>query len=334
MYGLLKELLPLHPSISGREQGIRDLIKEKMAPLCDTVEVDAMGNLICLKKGKGAAPRRVLLAAHMDEIGFIVNFIEDSGFLRVAPIGGIDYTAAVGSLVVFENGTKGVLVSESDRKSGEAPKAEKCYVDIGAKNRREAQRRLKIGDCCALCPTLTRLMGDRITGRPLDDRIGCAVMLDIARRLSAPDDDIYYVFSVQEEVGCRGAKPAAFGIAPDIALIFDVTATGDTVGAAPMAVKLGGGAAVKIKDRSVICDAALVSELLAVAKAEKITAQCEILTFGGTDTSAVQMTGLGCRAGAISIPCRYIHTGVEMLSLSDAKAAADLAIRYLGGALK
>ena len=334
MYGLLKELLPLKPSISGREQGIRDLIKEKMAPLCDTVEVDAMGNLICLKKGKGAAPRRVLLAAHMDEIGFIVNFIEDSGFLRVAPIGGIDYTAAVGSLVVFENGTKGVLVSESDRKSGEAPKAEKCYVDIGAKNRREAQRRLKIGDCCALCPTLTRLMGDRITGRPLDDRIGCAVMLDIARRLSAPDDDIYYVFSVQEEVGCRGAKPAAFGIAPDIALIFDVTATGDTVGAAPMAVKLGGGAAVKIKDRSVICDAALVSELLAVAKAEKITAQCEILTFGGTDTSAVQMTGLGCRAGAISIPCRYIHTGVEMLSLSDAKAAADLAIRYLGGALK
>ena len=334
MYGLLKELLPLKPSISGREQGIRDLIKEKMAPLCDTVEVDAMGNLICLKKGKGAAPRRVLLAAHMDEIGFIVNFIEDSGFLRVAPIGGIDYTAAVGSLVVFENGTKGVLVSESDRKSGEAPKAEKCYVDIGAKNRREAERRLKIGDCCALCPTLTRLLGDRITGRPLDDRIGCAVMLDIARRLSAPDDDIYYVFSVQEEVGCRGAKPAAFGIAPDIALIFDVTATGDTVGAAPMAVKLGGGAAVKIKDRSVICDAALVSELLAVAKAEKITAQCEILTFGGTDTSAVQMTGLGCRAGAISIPCRYIHTGVEMLSLSDAKAAADLAIRYLGGALK
>ncbi|MBE6581101.1 MAG: M42 family metallopeptidase [Ruminococcaceae bacterium] len=334
MYGLLKELLPLKPSISGREQGIRDLIKEKMAPLCDTVEVDAMGNLICLKKGKGAAPRRVLLAAHMDEIGFIVNFIEDSGFLRVAPIGGIDYTAAVGSLVVFENGTKGVLVSESDRKSGEAPKAEKCYVDIGAKNRREAQRRLKIGDCCALCPTLTRLMGDRITGRPLDDRIGCAVMLDIARRLRAPDDDIYYVFSVQEEVGCRGAKPAAFGIAPDIALIFDVTATGDTVGAAPMAVKLGGGAAVKIKDRSVICDATLVSELLAVAKAEKITAQCEILTFGGTDTSAVQMTGLGCRAGAISIPCRYIHTGVEMLSLSDAKAAADLAIRYLGGALK
>ena len=334
MYGLLKELLPASPSVSGREQGVRELIKEKMAPLCDRVEVDAMGNLLCFKKGNGAAPRCVLLAAHMDEIGFIVNFIEDSGFLRVAPIGGIDYTAAVGSLVVFENGTKGVLVCESDRKSGEVPKADKCYVDIGAKNRREAEKRLKIGDCCALVPTLTRLMGDRVTGRPLDDRIGCAVMLDIARRLTAPADDIYYVFSVQEEVGCRGAKPAAFAVSPDLALIFDVTGTGDTVGAAPMAVKLGGGAAVKIKDKSVICDAALVEELLAVAKAHKIAAQCEILTYGGTDTSAVQMTGLGCRAGAISIPCRYIHTGVEMLSLSDARATADLAVAYLGGALK
>ena len=334
MYGLLKELLSAAPSVSGREQGIREIIRGKMAPLCDSVTVDAMGNLICLKKGKSEAPRRVLLAAHMDEIGFIVNFIEDSGFLRVAPIGGIDYTAAVGSLVAFENGTKGVLVCEADRKSGESPKAEKCYVDIGAKNRREAEKRLKIGDCCALCSTLTRLAGSLVTGRPLDDRIGCAVMLDIARRLTDPDDDIYYVFSVQEEVGCRGAKPAAFGIAPDLALIFDVTATGDTIGAAPMAVKLGHGAAVKIKDRSVICDAALVSELLALAKTKKITAQCEILTFGGTDTSAVQMTGLGCRAGAISIPCRYIHTGVETLSLADAKAAADLAICYLGGAGK
>ncbi|MBE6605076.1 MAG: M42 family metallopeptidase [Ruminococcaceae bacterium] len=334
MYGLLKELLPVKPSVSGREQGIRNLIKEKMLPLCDSLEVDAMGNLICLKKGKGSAPRRVLLSAHMDEIGFIVNFIEDNGFLRVAPIGGIDYTAAVGSLVIFENGTKGVLVCESDRKSAEAPKAEKCYVDIGAKDRREAEKRLRIGDCCALCPTLTRLAGDRVTGRPLDNRIGCAVVLDIAQRLNAPDDDIYYVFSVQEEVGCRGARPAAFGIAPDLALIFDVTATGDTVGAKPMAVKLGGGAAVKIKDSSVICDAAVVSDLLAVAKTERITAQCEVLTFGGTDTSAVQMSGMGCRAGAISIPCRYIHTGVEMISLADAKAAADLAICYLGGKLK
>ncbi len=331
MYQTLKALLPATPSVSGREGGIRDIIKNLMQPLCDEVKTDAMGNLICLKKGSAAAPRRILLAAHMDEIGFIVNFIEDSGYLRVAPIGGIDYTAAVGSVVVFENGTKGVLVSEADRKSGEVPKADKCYVDIGAKSRREAEKRLKIGDCCALAAELTRLVGGRVCGRPLDDRIGCAVMLEIARRLTTPADDIYYVFSVQEEVGCRGARPAAFGIAPERALIFDVTATGDTISAAPMAVKLGDGVAIKIKDRSVICDAAIVDELLALAKERGITAQCEILTFGGTDASAVQMTGLGCRTGALSIPCRYIHTGVEMIDMADAKAAADLAVSYLGG---
>ena len=334
MYQTLKKLLPATPSVSGREGHIRDIIRELMLPLCDEIKTDAMGNLICLKKGSSAAPQRVLLAAHMDEIGFIVNFVEDSGYLRVAPVGGIDYTAAVGSPVVFENGTRGVLVSEADRKNGEAPKAETCYVDIGAKNRREAERRIKIGDCCALTATVTRLLNGRISGRPLDDRVGCAVMIEIARRLAAPTDDIYFVFSVQEEVGCRGARPAAFGIAPDRALIFDVTATGDSVGASPMAVKLGEGVAVKIKDKSVICDVATVEALLAVAKENKIAAQCEILAVGGTDASAVQMTGLGCKTGALSIPCRYIHTGVEMIDMADVEATVALATRYLGGEKK
>ena len=331
MYQTLKKLLCDTPSVSGREQGVRDLIASLMDLLCDEIRVDAMGNLICYKAGTANAPKKVLLAAHMDEIGFIVNYIEESGYVRVAPVGGIDYVAAAGSLVVFENGTKGVLVPEGDLKKDETPKAEKCYVDIGAKSRREAQKKLKIGDCCALEASLTRLMGSRVCGRPLDDRVGCAVLVEIARRLTAPADDIYYVFSVQEEVGCRGARPAAFGIAPDLALIFDVTATGDALSAAPMAVKLGGGVAVKIKDRSVICDAALVEELLSLAKAQGIAAQCEILAVGGTDASAVQMTGLGCRTGALSLPCRYIHTGVEMLDMNDVKAAVELAVAFLGG---
>ena len=331
MYQTLKKLLPATPSVSGREQGICDMIKDLMTPLCDEVSTDPMGNLICYKAGSAKAPRKVLLAAHMDEIGFIVNFIEESGYVRVAPIGGIDYTAAVGAVVVFENGTRGVLVPEASSKKEEAPKGEKCYVDIGAKNRREAEKKLKIGDCCALQAHLTRLMSGRVCGRPLDDRVGCAVMIEIARRMRAPADDIYYVFSVQEEVGCRGARPAAFGIAPDLALIFDVTATGDTIGASPMAVKLGGGVAIKIKDRSVICDATLVEELVTLAKAHGIAAQCEILAVGGTDASAVQMTGLGCKTGALSLPCRYIHTGVEMLDLGDVKAAVELAVAFLGG---
>ena len=330
MYQLLKKLTPAKPSVSGREGNIKDIISALMAPYADEIRTDALGNLICLKRGKGASPRRVLLSAHMDEIGFIVNFIEEKGFIRVAPIGGIDYTAACGSEVVFENGTVGVLVCEGDCKKEDAPKAEKCYIDIGARDRKEAARRVAIGDTCALRAHVTRLMGTRVAGRPLDNRAGCAVLLSVAQAMTDPADDIYYVFSVQEEVGCRGAKPAAFGIAPDLALIFDVTATGDAIGVKRMAVKLGDGAAVKIKDNSVICDSALVKALLDAAKKEGIAAQSEILTFGGTDTSSVQMAGLGCRAGALSIPCRYIHSGVEMIDLKDMEAACALTVAFLG----
>ncbi len=331
MYHTLKKLLPTVPSVSGREATVRDVIEGLMRPLVDEISVDAMGNLICRKCGAAQDPHRVMLCAHMDEIGFIVNFIEENGFLRVAPIGGISYTAAAFAEVVFENGVRGVLVPEAGGDAKEAPKAEKCLVDIGASSRSEAQRRVKIGDCCSLLPHVSRLNTNRIVGRPLDDRIGCACLVRIAEMLTAPRDDIYYVFSVQEEVGCRGARPAAFALAPDVALIFDVTGTGDEQGAKPMAVKLGGGAAVKIKDSSVICDAKLVQELLDTAKRTGIAAQCEILTYGGTDTSSVQMTGLGCRAGALSIPCRYIHSGVEMLDLRDAAAAVALTVAYLGG---
>ncbi len=331
MLKTLKKLLPAAPSVSGREGGIRNIIADLMRPHCDEISTDAMGNLICLKRGSAAAPRRVMLAAHMDEIGFIVHFIEENGYLRVSPVGGIHYAAAAFSEVVFENGVRGVLVPEADVTAKEPLKAEKCYVDIGAASRKEAERRVRIGYCCAQVPHLTRLTARRVAGRPFDDRIGCAVMIRVAAALTAPLDDMYYVFSVQEEVGCRGAKTAAFAVAPDLALIFDVTATGDEQSALPMAVKLGGGVAVKIKDSSVICDTGLVEELLACARKNSIAAQCEILTRGGTDTSSVQMTGLGCRAGALSLPSRYIHSGVEMIDLSDAEAAVRLTLAYFGG---
>ena len=334
MYQTLKKLLPMTPSVSGREGYIREVIAEMMRPLVDEVKTDAMGNLICVKRGTSKNPQKVLLCAHMDEIGFIVNFIEENGMLRVAPIGGIHYGAAAFSEVVFENGTRGVLVAEADVPAKESPKAEKCVIDIGATSKKEAERRVKIGDTCAVLPHVTKLTSNRVAGRPLDDRIGCACLVKIAEALRAPADDIYYVFSVQEEVGCRGARPAAFHVAPDVALIFDVTGTGDEQGAKPMAVKLGAGVAVKIKDSSVICHAGLVDELLDVAKREKIAAQCEILTYGGTDTSSVQMTGMGCRAGALSIPSRYIHSAVEMIDLRDASAAVALTVAYLKGSDK
>ena len=328
LYTTLQKLC-LCPSISGREDNIRGLLSEMILPFVDEARVDALGNLIAKKSGKGTGSS-IMLCAHMDEIGFLVNFIEDSGMLRVATIGGISMTASVYSEVLSERGVRGVLVPNAETKAADL-KADKLYIDIGAKSKKEAERRVSIGDFFVQKGSLTRLMGKRVAGRPLDDRVGCALLLDVAEKLSdiETDGDVYYVFSVQEEVGCRGSMTAAFGISPDYALCFDVTATGDTPSSVAMACKLSGGAAVKIKDNSVICSEEVVTKLCALAEEKKIPYQREILTFGGTDTSSMQLSGGGCLAGALSIPTRYIHSGVETCDLSDVEACSRLAVEFV-----
>ncbi len=331
MLNLMKTLTAVR-GISGREKAVSDKLLTVMAPLTDKCRNDTMGSLIAYKKG--TAPdgerRKIMLCAHMDEIGFLVTYIEDNGCIRVNAIGGINYVAAAYSQVVFGNGVKGILVPET----GTAPadlKQEKMYVDIGAKDKKEAERRVQIGEFCALEGGLTRLCGRRVAGRPLDDRIGCAILVKIAERLKeAPvADDVYFVFSVQEEVGIRGSKTATFGITPDIGIAYDVTGTGDSLGAKPMACSVGGGAAIKLKDSSVICDYELAQELAQVAKDNDIKHQFEILAAGGTDTASMQMTGAGARVAALSIPTRYIHSGVEMLDLLDAEACVALTDAWL-----
>lgn len=327
-YSVLKELC-LCPSVSGREQKIREKISAIVSPFCDEMRTDALGNLIAVKKGAGDG-KRAMLAAHMDEIGFMVTFIEDSGMLRVATVGGISFTAAAFGEVVSENGVRGTIIPEEKVKPADF-KADSFYIDIGAKSKKQAEAKVRIGDFFVLTPHVQKLAGGRVCGRPLDDRIGCAVLLDIAERLHGKelDGDVYYVFSVQEEVGCRGAMTAAFAIKPDIAICLDVTATGDTLGASPMACRLGDGAAVKIKDASVICNEEIVRGLCETAQENKIKYQKEILLFGGTDTSSMQLAGAGAAVGAVSIPTRYIHSGNEMCDLSDAQSCAALVSEYL-----
>lgn len=331
MLNIMKTLVGVR-AISGRERAVSDKLLKMIAPLCDSVRSDAMGSLIAMKKGTGKDGERksVMLCAHMDEIGFFVTFIEESGYIRIAPIGGINFVAAAYTFVEFANGTRGVIVPETGTPAGEL-KAEKFYIDIGAKDKKEAEKKVKIGDYCALEGSINKLCGKRVAGRPLDDRIGCAVLIKIAERLKETPcrDDVYFVFSVQEEVGVRGSRTAAYGVEPDAALIFDVTATGDTLGSKPMACSVGSGAAVKIKDNSVICDWELTQELIDLAKEKGIKHQCEILLFGGTDTSSVQMSRAGVKAGALSVPTRYIHSGVELLDLGDAQACVDLALAWL-----
>lgn len=329
MYNTLKQITLVH-GVSGKEHRVANKIQEMIAPYCDESYIDALGNLIAVKRGNGTNPKKVLLCGHMDEIGFIVNFVEESGFIRVAPIGGINWVACAFGEVVSEHGVHGVLVPNSGTKASDfAP--DLFYIDIGADNKKSAERKVKIGDTFVLKSNLTKLNSNRVIGRPLDDRAGCGIVLEIAKRIAKEPvaDDVYYVFSVQEEVGCRGSKTAAFAIQADVSLTFDVTGTGDTAGSKPMAVKLGGGAAIKIKDMSVICDSEIVDKLSRIAKDKNIKSQLEILAYGGTDTSSIQMTGPGCRAGAISIPSRYIHSGVEMIDMNDYKACIDLAVEFI-----
>ena len=327
LYTTLKRLC-LVSSVSGREDKIREKIKAIISPFVDTIELDALGNLIAVKKGAG--DKKIMLCAHMDEIGFIVNYIEDNGMIRVGTLGGIRLAAASYTTVVSNKGVNGAFCANADVAVSDY-KSDVMYIDIGAKTRKEAERYVSIGDTFVCTPSLTKLLGTRVCGRPIDDRVGCLALLELAERLVSVETEasIYYVFSVQEEVGCRGSKPATFAIAPDIALCFDVTATGDTPNASPMACALGNGAAIKIKDNSVICHSGLVTELCDIAKREKIPYQREVLTFGGTDTSSMQLTGCGSVAGALSIPTRYVHSGVEMCDMKDVKACIDLAEKYI-----
>lgn len=326
MYNFLKQIIDV-TAVSGRENELLAKIRTLISPYVDECSFDNLGNLMALKKGSDENAKSIMLCAHADEIGFMVTYIEDNGYIRIAPIGGINFVSASYAKVVFENGTKGVLVPEG--KVSEPSKADGYYVDIGADSKKTAEKKIKIGDVAVCEASVDKLMGKRIVGRPFDDRIGCAVLFDIAKNLGEAKNDVWFVFSTQEEVGCRGAKTAANKIAPDCALVFDVTGTGDTIGAKPMAVKLGEGAAIKVKDASVICDHETVEKLAELAKANKIPYQYEILTYGGTDTSSIQVSGFGARAAALSIPSRYIHSSVEMVDLRDAEACRDLAIAFI-----
>ena len=325
----LKHLVQVS-GVSGRESAIAAKISEYMTPLCNKVYTDAMGSLIAYKKGTGAQRRKIMLVAHMDEIGFVVTSIEKNGMLRLAPIGGIHYDASAFSEVVFENGQRGVLVPEAGVKPNDWT-YDKMLVDIGAKDARDAEKRVAVGDFFSVTPNIIKLSARRVAGRPMDDRIGCAIMIEIAERLQEEpcEDDVYFVFSVQEEVGVRGAGAAAEQICPDYCINFDVTGTGDMVGAKPMACELGGGAAIKVKDSSVLCHKGVVDRLVKLAREKGYKYQYEILVAGGTDTSAVQKSGTGVKVGAISIPTRYIHSGVEMIDLGDTRLCVEITLLYL-----
>jgi putative aminopeptidase FrvX len=326
MKELIKKLTETYGP-SGREEQIREVIRGEIEGLADEVRVDAMGNLITLKHGSGDG-LKVMLAAHMDEIGIIVTHVDEKGFLRFARVGGVRPLALLGGRAVFANGTVGTFGLEKREPSEEnkIPGFDKLYLDVGAKDKESAP--VGVGDIAGFQRPFTA-QGDRLMAKSLDDRIGCAVLIQVMRDLAASPHDVYFVFSVQEEVGLRGAITSTYGIHPDLGISVDVTGTGDTPEARTMAVSLGEGPAIKVKDGGMLAHPAVKDLLVETAEELGIPYQLEVLAGGTTDAMAIQVSRDGVPAGCLSIPCRYVHTPSEIVDHNDVLNAVRLFVALL-----
>ncbi len=328
LFDLIQTLTAAHGP-SGNEGGVREVIARLAAPYAQEIITDTLGNLIVHKPGQGP---KVMLCAHMDSIGFIVTHVEEEGFLRVGKLGGVAPVEALYTPVRFQNGVRGVFVKE-EKAEDKGLKLDACYVDIGAKSREEALSMVQVGDT-AVYDSPTFCNGDKVVSPYLDNRIACAILLKVLESLKETPNDLSLVFTAQEEVGLRGARTAAWTIAPDWALAVDVTDVDDTPGTERCGtVQLGKGAAVKVMDSSVICHPQVVQTLERLAKEQNIPVQRDIMRAGGTDAGAVQAARLGVLTGGVSVPCRYIHTPVEMASLEDAQRCVQLLSAFVTSAL-
>jgi len=342
---LLKQLTAT-PSVPGREQRIRAAIEAEIKPHVDDCTTDAMGNLIAVRKPRpksGSAtpqPIKVMLAAHMDQIGFLVKHVDkEKGWVRVNNVGGFDMRnlfarnvtlcTADGDLpAVMNPGGKPVhIASEEDRKK--IPEMHEFYLDTGLSGE-EAAKRIRIGDMVVLRAPFEPL-GDAVTAVALDNRVGCWAVIEMLRNLEHHDCEVHAVWTVQEEVGLRGAGPAAFGVEPDIALSCDTTLCCDTpgVGEDQRVTEFGGGICLKIMDGSTITDIALVEDLERVATEHDIPHQRGVLPRGGQDGAMLQRSRAGVRTAVFACPVRYIHTTTEMAHTTDLNAYPRLLTAYL-----
>lgn len=328
MQPLLQQLSELYGP-SGREDAVVAFLRREVADHAADMRSDALGNLIVRARAGTEGGKRIMLAAHMDEIGLIVNHIDEKGFLRFGPVGGIYPLTLTGQRVRFASGLTGVIGLEPVESQNDA-KMPKMYIDVGARNREEAEKLVRVGDIACMDRQFVAQNG-RAIGKAMDDRVGCAVLVEVLRTLQHSPHDVYAVFTSQEEVGLRGATTSAYGISPELAIAVDVTGTGDTPEARPMAVSLGQGPAIKIMDGGMLAHVGVKDLLIRVAESHRIPYQREVLLGGTTDARAMQTARSGVPAGTVSIPTRYVHTASEMVDLDDVANAVRLLVAMLEG---
>jgi putative aminopeptidase FrvX len=310
--------------VSGRESEINQVITDLVKDHVDRVMTDGIDNVIAVKNGYGKDKKKIMVSAHKDEIGFMVMYIDSDGYIYLRPVGGIPVSVSIGNRIIFRNGTVGVLCFKKDVESIKNNNVGDMFADIGAKNKEDAMNYVKPGDMGSYYGPLCMLKNDRVVAKALDNRIGCYVAIKALTENTEPYNDMYYVFTSQEELGLKGAIVASRVVQPEIAVAVDVTSSFDTPITKEGNAVLGGGAAIKVMDRSVICDESLIGIMQDICKKNDIANQSDILAAGGTDAGAIYTSNQGVRTGGISIPMRYVHGPVGMVDMNDVKACIEL----------
>lgn len=331
MLDLVKELCLLDGT-SGREEDVRSFIISKIKDKCE-YKVDNMGNVICFKKGRSKSKNKVMLSAHMDEVGFIVTNITDDGYIKFATVGGVNNKVIAGRTVRFSQskkivngviGLKSIHLIESNEK-GKVPEVSKMYIDIGATSKEEASEYVSIGDSAYFVSTPVLFGNNKIKAKAIDDRFGCAVMIKMIE--SDLPYDAYFAFLVQEEVGLRGGAAAAYSIEPDYAIVLESTTAADVAGVSDTdtVCKLSEGAVVSFMDRSTVYNFELFKGAFEIAKKNNIMCQPKTAVAGGNDAGAIHKSLSGVKTLTISLPCRYIHSSASVADIRDMDCCKKLA---------
>ena len=316
MKELLKELC-LADGVSGDEGAVRDLIISKVKDVCQ-YSIDDLGNLICFRKGRKAPKKKLMICAHMDEVGFMVTYIRSDGTLRFDCVGGIDPSVVIGRRVkVGSNRISGVIGSTavhnlSKEQREKAPDIDSLYIDIGASSREEAEKYVFLGDCVYFDAEFAELGEHCVRSKAIDDRAGCAIMIKLMQE--KPDYDTYFVFNVQEEIGLRGSAVSSFSVAPDFAIVLEATTAADIDGVTgeKRVCELGRGPVVSFMDKRTIYDKELYRLAFDLA-----TCQTKTMIAGGNDAGSIHISGKGVRTISVSVPCRYLHSPSSVIDMSD-----------------
>ena len=337
---LLKQLSET-PGVSGREERVRELIEKELKGVVDELTVDAMGNLTAIKRSTKDGAPKAMIAAHMDEIGFYVRHIDDRGFVRVQKVGGFDPRNLFARQVtvhasrtdeeligVMNPGGKPIHISTAEERK-KVPELESFYVDLGL-SADDVRAKVRVGDMITLNQQFIDL-GEVVTGKALDDRAGCWILIQTLKRLKDPAFEVHAVFTVQEEVGLRGARTGAFRVEPDVGIALDTTLAVDTPDITEhyRVTQLGKGVGLKVMDSSSISTRWLLDEFIALAEKKGIEYQLEVLPLGGTDAGAIQRSRVGVPSMTLSTPSRYVHTVTEMVSKADLEGEVALLTAFL-----